>query len=248
MLPIMAGHSKWAQIKRKKGANDKRRSGVISKHIRALTAAVRSGGSGDPAGNLALKNAIAAAKTDNVGTENIENAIKRAVSNAESGADYKTVTYEGYGPGGTAILIETLTDNVNRTVGDIRSVFNKRGGSLGNSGSVAWQFESKGVILLTEATEAAQEAAIELGAEDLQETEDGLEISTAPTELYAVSEGLTSRGYSVQSASLEMLPSNTVAVSGSDADKLMTLIEVLEDLDDVQNVYSNAELPEEIGA
>ncbi len=244
----MAGHSKWAQIKRKKGANDKRRSGVISKHIRALTAAVRSGGGGDPAGNLALKNAIAAAKSDTVGAENIENAIKRAVSNQDSGADYKTVTYEGYGPGGTAILIETLTDNVNRTVGDVRSVFTKRGGSMGNSGSVAWQFESKGVILLTEAGEDAQEAAIELGAEDLQETDDGLEISTAPTDLYAVSEGLTQRGFSVVNASLTMLPSNTVAVTGTDADKLMTLIEYLEDLDDVQNVYSNAELPEEIEA
>ncbi len=237
----MAGHSKWAQIKRKKGANDKRRSGIISKHIRALTAAVRSGGSGDPAANLSLKNAIAAAKSDNVGGENIDNAIKRAVSNADNGADYKTVVYEGYGPGGTAILIETLTDNVNRTVGDIRSVFTKRGGSMGNSGSVAWQFENKGVIQIAETSEEAQEAAIELGAEDLQEGEEGLEISTAPTDLYLVSEGLTSRGYTVQNASLTMLPSNTVAVAGADADKLMTLIEYL----DVQNVYSNAELPEE---
>ncbi|GGJ84937.1 YebC/PmpR family DNA-binding transcriptional regulator [Deinococcus aquiradiocola] len=244
----MAGHSKWAQIKRKKGANDKRRSGIISKHIRALTAAVRSGGSGDPAGNLSLKNAIAAAKSDNVGTENIENAIKRAVSNADGGADYKTVVYEGYGPGGTAILIEALTDNVNRTVGDVRSVFTKRGGSMGNSGSVAWQFESKGIIQLAENTEAAQEAAIELGAEDLQDGEEGLEISTAPTDLYAVSEGLTSRGFTVVNASLTMLPSNTVSVAGADADKLMTLIEYLEDLDDVQNVYSNADMPEEVEA
>jgi len=241
----MAGHSKWSQIKRKKGANDKRRSGVISKHIRALTAAVRSGGSDDPAGNLSLKNAVAAAKSDNVGIENIENAIKRALSNADSGADYKAVVYEGYGPGGTAILIETLTDNVHRTVGDIRSVFTKRGGSMSNSGSVAWQFESKGVLQLTETSEAAQEAAIELGAEDLQGGDDGLEISTAPTDLYAVSDGLTLRGFTVQSASLTMLPSSTVVVSGPDADKLMTLIEYLEDLDDVQNVYSNAELPEE---
>lgn len=244
----MAGHSKWAQIKRKKGANDKRRSGVISKHIRALTAAVRSGGGGDPAGNLALKNAIAAAKSDTVGAENIENAIKRAVSNADGGADYKTVVYEGYGPGGTAILVESLTDNPTRTVAEVRSVFSKRGGSMGNSGSVAWQFESKGVILLTETGEDAQEAAIELGAEDLQETGDGLEISTVPTDLYAVSDGLTQRGFAVVNASLTMLPSSTVAVSGPDADKLMTLIEYLEDLDDVQNVYSNAELPEEIEA
>jgi YebC/PmpR family DNA-binding regulatory protein len=244
----MAGHSKWSQIKRKKGANDKRRSGVISKHIRALTAAVRSGGSGDPSGNLSLKNAIAAAKSDNVGVENIDNAIKRAVSNADGGADYKTVVYEGYGPGGTAILIESLTDNPTRTVAEVRSVFTKRGGSMGNSGSVAWQFESKGVLQVQETSEAVQEAAIELGAEDFQETEDGLEISTAPTDLYAVSEGLTSAGFTVQNASLTMLPSSTVEVSGPDADKLMALIEYLEDLDDVQNVYSNAELPEEVEA
>jgi len=158
------------------------------------------------------------------------------------------VVYEGYGPGGTAILIEALTDNVNRTVGDVRSVFTKRGGSMGNSGSVAWQFESKGIIQLAENTEAAQEAAIELGAEDLQDGEEGLEISTAPTDLYAVSEGLTSRGFTVVNASLTMLPSNTVSVAGADADKLMTLIEYLEDLDDVQNVYSNADMPEEVEA
>ncbi len=238
----MAGHSKWAQIKRKKGANDKKRSAVISKHLRAIGAAVRSGGSGDPAGNLSLKNAIAAAKTDTVPADNIENAIKRAVGGAEGGADYKEQSYEGYGPGGTAIFIETLTDNVNRTVSDIRTVFNKRGGSLGTSGSVAWQFEKKGVLLVKETSEAAQEAAIELGAEDFQETEDGLEVTTDPTDLYAVSEGLTEKGFTVESAQLTMLPSNTVEVSGADADKLMVLLEAIEDLDDVQNVYSNADL------
>ena len=238
----MAGHSKWAHIKPKKGPNDKKRSAIISKHIRAITAAVRSGGSGDPAANLSLKNAIAAAKTDTVPADNIDNAIKRALGEGESAAQYKEATYEGYGPGGTAILIETLTDNVNRTVGEIRAVFNKRGGSLGNSGSVAWQFEKKGVLLVKETSEAAQEAAIELGAEDLQESEDGLEISTAPADLYAVSEGLTQRGFTVESAQLSMLPSNTVEVSGGDADKVMTLLEALEELDDVQNVYSNANL------
>lgn len=238
----MAGHSKWAQIKRKKGANDKKRSAVISKHLRAITAAVRSGGSGDPAGNLSLKNAIAAAKTDTVPSDNIENAIKRAVGGSEGSAEYKEQSYEGYGPGGTAIYIEALTDNVNRTVADIRAVFNKRGGSLGTSGSVAWQFEKKGLVLLRETTEAAQEAAIELGAEDFSESEDGLEITTDPADLYAVSEGLGDKGLTVESASLTMLPSNTVEVSGPDADKLMTLLEALEDLDDVQNVYSNADL------
>lgn len=238
----MAGHSKWAQIKRKKGANDKKRSAVISKHLRAITAAVRSGGSGDPAGNLSLKNAIAAAKADTVPSDNIEGAIKRAVGGAEGSADYKEQSYEGYGPGGTAIYIEALTDNVNRTVADIRAVFNKRGGSLGTSGSVAWQFEKKGLVLLRDTSEAAQEAAIELGAEDFSESEDGLEITTDPADLYAVSEGLSEKGLSVESASLSMLPSNTVEVSGPDADKLMTLLEALEELDDVQNVYSNADL------
>lgn len=242
----MAGHSKWAQIKRKKGANDKKRSAIYSKHIRAIQAAVRSGGSGDPAGNLALKNAIAAAKTDTVPADNIDNAIKRAVGAAEGGADYKEVTYEGYGPGGTAIFIETLTDNVNRTVADVRSVFNKRGGSMGNSGSVAWQFEKKGLILLTDTSEKAQEIAIENGAEDIQESEDGLEISTAPGDLYAVQDALQAGGFAVESGQITMIPSNTVAVSGDDARKLLTLVEYLEELDDVQNVYTNADLPEDV--
>ncbi|MFC4426689.1 YebC/PmpR family DNA-binding transcriptional regulator [Deinococcus navajonensis] len=241
----MAGHSKWSQIKRKKGANDSKRSAMYSKHIRAIQAAVRSGGTGDPAGNLSLKNAIAAAKSATVPVDNIENAIKRAVGAGEGAADYKEVTYEGYGPGGTAIFIETLTDNVNRTVADIRAVFNKRGGSLGTNGSVAWQFEKKGVLLLTDTSEQAQEVAIEHGAEDIQESEDGLEISTPPAELYAVQDALGAAGFAVESAEITMLPSNTVAVAGDDARKLMVLLEALEDLDDVQNVYSNADLPDE---
>lgn len=244
----MAGHSKWAQIKRKKGANDKKRSAMYSKHIRAIQAAVRSGGSGDPAANLSLKNAIAAAKADTVPADNIENAIKRAAGAAEGAAEYKEVTYEGYGPGGTAIFIETLTDNVNRTVADIRAVFNKRGGSLGTNGSVAWQFEKKGVILLPDTSEAAQEAAIENGAEDIQESEDGLEISTAPNDLYTVQDALAAAGFKPESGQITMIPTNTVAVSGDDVRKLLTLIDALEDLDDVQNVYSNAELPEGVEA
>ncbi|ALW89817.1 YebC/PmpR family DNA-binding transcriptional regulator [Deinococcus actinosclerus] len=241
----MAGHSKWSQIKRKKGANDSKRSAMYSKHIRAIQAAVRSGGTGDPAGNLSLKNAIAAAKAATVPVDNIDNAIKRAVGAGEGAADYKEQTYEGYGPGGTAIFIETLTDNVNRTVADIRAVFNKRGGSLGTSGSVAWQFEKKGVLLLTDTSEQAQETAIEHGAEDIQESDEGLEISTGPADLYAVQDALTAAGFAIESAQITMIPSNTVAVGSDDAKKLMTLIDALEDLDDVQNVYSNADLPDE---
>lgn len=242
----MAGHSKWAQIKRKKGANDKKRSAMYSKHIRAIQAAVRSGGSGDPAGNLSLKNAIAAAKADTVPADNIDNAIKRAVGAGEGAADFKEQTYEGYGPAGTAIFIEALTDNVNRTVADIRSVFNKRGGSMGNSGSVAWQFEKKGIILLTDTSEKAQEVAIENGAEDINESEDGLEISTAPNDLYAVQDALQAAGFSVESGQITMIPSSTVAVAGDDAKKLLTLVEYLEELDDVQNVYTNADLPDDV--
>ncbi|RTR30266.1 YebC/PmpR family DNA-binding transcriptional regulator [Deinococcus radiophilus] len=242
----MAGHNKWSQIKRKKGANDKKRSAIISKHLRAITAAVRSGGSEDPSGNLALKNAIAAAKTDTVPVDNINNAIKRAAGGSDSGQDFKEVTYEGYGPGGTAIFIEALTDNVNRTVADVRAVFNKRGGSLGNSGSVAWQFEKKGVILLPDASEQAQEAAIEHGAEDIQISDDGLEITTDPTELYAVQDGLASAGFTTENASLSRIPSNTVAVNAEDAAKLLRIVDALEELDDVQNVFTNADLPEDL--
>ncbi len=238
----MAGHSKWSQIKRKKGANDVRRSGIISKHIRAITNAVRSGGSGDPAGNLSLKNAIAAAKTDTVPADNIENAIKRAVGEGSSATVFDEVVYEGYGPGGTALLIETLTDNRNRTVGEIRNVMNKRGGNMGNSGSVAWQFDQKGIITVSSSDDSVQDAAIELGAEDIQETEDGLEIYTAPHELFLVSEGLSSQKFPVASASLTMIASNTVDLSDDDARKLLALLEYLEDLDDVQRVTSNANL------
>ncbi len=241
----MAGHSKWSQIKRKKGANDSKRSAMYSKHIRAIQAAVRSGGSGDPAGNLSLKNAIAAAKSDTVPIDNIENAVKRAVGAGEGAAEYKEVTYEGYGPAGTAIFIETLTDNVNRTVADIRSVFNKRGGSMGNSGSVAWQFEKKGIILLRDTSEKAQEIAIENGAEDIAESDEGLEISTGPADVYAVQDALAAANFVAENVQITMIPSNMVEVSGADAKKLMTLIEYLEELDDVQNVYSNADMPED---
>lgn len=242
----MAGHNKWSQIKRKKGANDKKRSAMYSKHIRAIQAAVRSGGSGDPAANLSLKNAIAAAKSDTVPNDNIDNAIKRAVGDGDNAADYKEQSYEGYGPAGTAIFIETLTDNVNRTVADIRSVFNKRGGNMGTSGSVAWQFERKGIILLRDSSESVQELAIEHGAEDITESSEGLEISTAPSELYLIQEALQAAGHDIESAQISMIPSNTVAVSTEDAQKLLVLIDALEELDDVQNVYTNADFPEDL--
>jgi YebC/PmpR family DNA-binding regulatory protein len=237
----LSGHSKWSQIKRKKAVNDQQRGKMISKHIRAIQAAVRSGGGGDPSANLSLKNALAAAKSDSVPQENIDRAIERALGGGEGG--YDEVTYEGYGVAGVALLVEALTDNRNRTAADIRHVFSKYGGNM--SGSVAWQFDSKGVIELADASEKTQELAIELGAEDL-EVEDSSEgksltIYTAPEALYTVADGLQAQGLEPE-VQLTKLPQNEVELSPEDIAKLMHLIEALEDLDDVQNVYSSASL------
>lgn len=234
----MAGHSKWAQIKRKKAANDNQRGKTISKHIRAVQAAVRAGGSGDPSANLALKNTLAAAKSDDVPQDNIDRAIERALGGSEGGG-FDEVIYEGYGPAGVALLVEALTDNRNRTVAEVRHAFNKHGGSM--SGSTAWQFESKGVITLTDTGERAQELAIELGAEDLEVGEQ-LTITTAPGDLYTVLEGLQAAGFQTDVAQLTKVPQTTTELAGDDAAKLMRLIDALEDLDDVQSVYSTADL------
>lgn len=235
----MAGHNKWSQIKRKKTANDAQRGKIISKHIRAIQSAIREGGGDDSAANLALKNALAAAKSDSVPNETIERAIERATGNAE-GASYDAVVYEGYGPVGTAFIVEALTDNRNRTVSEVRHVFSKYGGSM--SGGTAWQFETKGIIVLSTTSERAQELAIELGAEDLELDEHSLTIYTSPAELYAVLEGLESEGFEAEMSQLTKLAQNTTALSADDAAKVLRFTEALEDLDDVQNVYSTADL------
>ena len=242
----MSGHSKWATIRRKKEKIDAARGKVFTKLIREIQIAARMGG-GDPNSNPRLRTAIDAAKAANMPAANLDRAVKKGAGELD-GQAMEEVVYEGYGPSGVAILIECATDNRNRTVGEIRAVFNKRGGSLGNSGSVAWQFEKKGVILLSDTSEAAQEVAIENGAEDIQESADGLEISTAPNDLYAVQDALSAAGFKPESGQITMIPSNTVAVNGDDARKLMALVDALEDLDDVQNVYTNADLPEEVEA
>ena len=235
----MAGHSKWAQIKRKKAANDKERGKVISKHIRAIQNAVREGGGGDPGNNLYLKNALAAAKSDNVPADNVERAIERALGGGE-GSAYETVFYEGYGPAGVAVLVEALTDNRNRTAADVRHVFSKHGGNM--SGSTAWQFDSKGVIVLEDASEAAQELAIELGAQDFEVEDGALTVYTDPTDLYTVVEGFQARGIEPAVSQLTRLPQTEAELSGADAEKVARFQEALEDLDDVQNVYSTASL------
>ena len=235
----MAGHNKWSQIKRKKAANDASRGKIISKHIRAIQSAVRESGSADTTTNLALKNALSAAKSDNVPADNIDRAIERALGGTEGG-NYEAVTYEGYGPAGIALLVEGLTDNRNRTIAEVRHVFSKGGGNL--DGGTAWQFDAKGVIVLKDKSEAAQEAAIELGAEDLEIDEEGLTIYTDPTELHTVTEGLETAGFESDISQLSKVPQVETALSEEDALKVARFIEQLEDLDDVQNVYTNADL------
>lgn len=235
----LAGHSKWSQIKRKKAVLDRQRGKVISKHIRAIQSAVRAGGSGDPSVNLPLKNALAAAKTDNVPIDNIDRAIERALGGGE-GSNFEEVLYEGYGPGGVAMLVEALTDNRNRTVGEVRHVFSKHGGNL--SGSTAWQFDTKGLVVVEGENDGLEDLAIDLGAEDIEVEDGAVSIYTAPTELFEFVEGLQAKGFETAVAQLTRVPQTQTPVPDDDARKVMNLMEALEDLDDVQNVYSTADL------
>lgn len=233
----MAGHNKWSQIKRKKAANDKQRSKIISKHIRAIQAAVREGGSGDPSVNLNLKNALGAAKTDDVPVDNIDRAIERALGGGEGG-DFEPAIYEGYGPAGVAVLVEALTDNKNRTAAEVRHVFSKHGGNM--SGSTAWQFDAKGVIVVPDASEELQLLAMDLGAEDLLVEDGTLTIRTAPTELFRTVDALEAEGYESEVSQLTKIPQTEQALDDSDSAKVLRFLDGLEDLDDVQNVYSTA--------
>jgi YebC/PmpR family DNA-binding regulatory protein len=236
----VAGHNKWSQIKRKKAANDNQRGKVISKHIRAIQNAVREGGGADTTANVALKNALAAAKSDNVPIDNIERAIERGLGAADGGAAYETVLYEGYGPHGVAVLVEALTDNRNRTAGEVRHVFTKLGGNL--SGSVAWQFEGRGVIVVPVVADALTEAAIEAGALDLEVETDATTIFTSPTHLYAVVDALQTAGFESDVAQLTKVPQTLTPLGPREADRVVAFVEALEDLDDVQNVHTTADL------
>jgi YebC/PmpR family DNA-binding regulatory protein len=241
----VAGHSKWAQIKRKKAVNDNKRGQHFTKLIREITVAARGGG-GDPGMNPRLRLAVDTAKAANMPADNIDRAIKKGTGELE-GVDYQEVSYEGYGPGGVAIYIETLTDNANRTVSDIRYVLSRNDGSMGTSGSVAWQFERKGQIYV-DATRFDEDstmlAALEAGAEDLRRDDDVYVISTELASFAAVQDGLRSAGIDFEDAELAMVAMNTVSVSGTEAQKLLKLLDALDDLDDVQKVHSNADIDE----
>ncbi|WP_290660309.1 YebC/PmpR family DNA-binding transcriptional regulator [Ignavibacterium sp.] len=241
----MSGHSKWATIKRKKAALDAKKGKIFTKLIKEITIAARQGG-GDPAGNPRLRLAIDNAKAENMPAENIERAIKKATGELE-GVTYHELTYEGYGPAGVAMLVEVATDNKNRTVAEVRHIFSKHGGSLGETGSVAWMFERKGVITIPKQNKSEDDIlsiVLDAGAEDLQTEEEFYEITTTVENFESVRKALQENNLKVDNASLQWIAKNTIEVKGEDAEKVMKLIEALEDCDDVQNVYSNADIDE----
>jgi YebC/PmpR family DNA-binding regulatory protein len=244
----MSGHSKWSTIKRKKGANDARRGKIFTRLIKEITVAARGGG-GDPEGNPRLRAAIASAKTENMPKDNIARAIKKGTGEI-AGEVYDEILYEGYGPGGVAVLVECMTDNRNRTVADVRHYFTKSNGNLGESGCVAWMFEKKGLILVDKETvseEDLMDHALEAGAEDIVEEEEEFQIFTAPEELEDVRAGLEKAGVAAVAASVSMIPKNTVDVADEKvARSLLKLLENLEEHEDVQNVHANFDIDDEL--
>ena len=243
----MSGHSKWSTIKRKKGAADAKRGKIFTKLIKEITVAARMGG-GDPEGNPRLRSAVAAAKSANMPNDNVDRAIKKGTGDLE-GVIYEENTYEGYGPGGVAILVDTLTDNKNRTVSEVRHLFSKYNGNMGEAGCVGWMFTRAGIIMIPkEGTDedALMEHALEAGAEDIKDEEDVFEVHCKPADFDAVSEAIRQAGYTVESAEVMALPQNTVKVEGRNAEVLMRLIGLLEDNDDVQNVWANFDIDDEL--
>jgi YebC/PmpR family DNA-binding regulatory protein len=241
----MAGHNKWSQIKRKKATEDNKRGKLFGKLIREITVAAREGG-GDPDGNPWLRTAIENARAANMPKDNIEKAVLRGTGELP-GASYEDVTYEGYGPGGVAILIQAVTDNTNRTVAALRHILERQGGNLGASGSVAWNFDRVGHLLIDASRyeeDAALEAALEAGAEDLQSEGDAYLVTTDPSSFHDVQEAIRTGGIDIMEASIAMAPKTTVRVEGRDAEKLVMLLEALEEHEDVQNVYSNLDIDE----
>jgi YebC/PmpR family DNA-binding regulatory protein len=249
----MAGHNKWKQIKYKKAVTDSRRAATWTKVIREITVAAKAGG-GDPGLNPRLRKAIEDAKAVNMPNDNIERAVKKGTGELE-GANYDEVTYEGYGPGGTALLIEGSTDNPHRTVADIRHAFSRNGGNLGATNSVAWMFERKGQIVLAageRGEDQVMEDALESGASDFEIDGDLFVVSTEPNQFHAVIDALTARGYTIESSELAMIAQNLVTVDATEAQKVLKLIDVLEELDDVSKVFTNLDFDalelEEAGA
>jgi len=243
----MAGHSKWSQIKRKKAVEDNKRGKLFGRLIREITVAARDGG-GDPDGNPWLRTAIDNAKAANMPKDNIEKAILRGTGELP-GVSFEEVTYEAYGPAGVAILVQAVTDNTNRTVSAVRRLLERHGGHLGSAGSVAWNFDRKGQLLIDSSRydeDVTLEAALEAGADDLEQEGDAYVVLTDPSDFHGVQEALRARGVETMEGRLAMIPKTTVRVEGRDAEKLVALLEALEDQDDVQNVYSNLDIDDAV--
>jgi YebC/PmpR family DNA-binding regulatory protein len=241
----MSGHSKWATIKHKKGATDAKRGKIFTRLIKEITIAAKFGG-GDPDGNPRLRTAIVAAKAENMPADNIKRAIQRGTGELE-GADYSEITYEGYGPGGVAVIVDVLTDNKNRAVSEIRHAFSKNGGNLGAEGAVAWMFSKKGVIVVAKSAASEDkitETVLEAGAEDLSDEGENWEILCAPADFEAVTNALKAAKITPEHAEVTMIASTYTKLEGSQAASMMRLLEVIEDLDDTQNVYSNFDMDE----
>jgi YebC/PmpR family DNA-binding regulatory protein len=243
----MSGHSKWSSIKHKKAATDAKRGKIFTKLIKEITVAARMGG-GDIEANPRLRAAVQAGKAENMPKDNIERAIKKGTGELE-GVSYEEIIYEGYGPGGAAVLVESLTDNKNRTVADIRSIFGKNGGNLGENGCVAWMFDKKGYIAVERSAvdeDTLMETALEAGAEDIREDNGNYEVITEPGDFEAIKDAINKASIPFNDAEVTMLPQNTTNLTGKEAEQMLRLMEMLEDYDDVQKVYTNADIPEEI--
>ena len=241
----MSGHSKWHTIKHKKGALDAKRGKVFTKLIKEITVAARTGG-GDPAANARLRKAVADAKGSNMPNETIDRAIKRGTGELE-GVSYDEITYEGYGPGGVAVMVDAMTDNRNRTVAEIRHLFSKNGGNLGASGAVGYLFEKKGYIVVEKSAKPEDELfeiVTDAGAEDLRDDEDNFEIITSPENFDTVLDAVKKAGVEPQVAEVEMVPQNYVKLAGAEARQMLKLMEALEDHDDVQKVSANFDISE----
>jgi YebC/PmpR family DNA-binding regulatory protein len=241
----MSGHNKWSTIKHKKGAADAKRGKIFTKLIKELTVAAKMGGS-DPDANPRLRTAVDKAKSENMPKDNIERAIKKGSGELE-GVNYEETTYEGYGPGGVAILVEVMTDNRNRTVSDVRSIFSKCNGNMGEAGCVSWLFDKKGLIVYSKDTDfdALFEAALEAGADDVADEEGQIEVVTEPSSFIEVREALEKAGFKHESAEVTMIPQTMVKLEGKQAESMLKLMDRLEDNDDVQNVYANFDISDE---
>jgi YebC/PmpR family DNA-binding regulatory protein len=244
----MSGHSKWSTIKRKKGAIDAKKGKIFTKIIKEISLAARLGGA-DPEGNSRLRAAIMAAKTENMPKDNIDRAIKKGSGELGGASAFEELTYEGYGPGGVAVLVDVMTDNKKRTVSEIRHIFSKYGGNLAENGSVSWIFEKKGSILVSKENigeDELMEIALEAGAEDVRDEDHEFEVITDPASFEKVKKALEERELPYESASVTFVPKNTVKLGEDKADQMLKLMEKMEDNDDVQNVYANFDIPDDI--